>query len=310
MSKKYKDALDKIVVSDELKAKISSAAAKKTVPDKSKIRRRTYIRYAAYAACLAICLISVPLIKNINTAPGYTEPVLPAFSPPPAENTFPSPPAEEPKKSDTDVRTASPAPNRPSVPEDKNSTHDVPHCEITPDVPDNTENAPVSAPPLQSAGNQTQPPEDEDPEMSAIPGGAVNSPFGVDEIETLSNIRDMLGYDFKVPEYLPDGYSTDGIALLFGTMIQLTYTDNGSTITYRTEKSDGDISGDYNIYDDILSAQIGGLAVTVRGSGGLYSSAVWQDGEFSCSLYSSKGLDESEFTKIIKSMQFSENTVK
>lgn len=139
---------------------------------------------------------------------------------------------------------------------------------------------------------------------------ATQIPNPITEYKTVEDAEKATSFKAKLPSKLPDGYKMSFISVISGEILNIFYSSGTNEICYRMAKGDEDISGDYNIYDDILAVQIGGLAVTVRGSGGLYSSAVWHDGEFSCSLYSTTGLDESEFTKIIKSMQLSENTAK
>lgn len=71
MSEKYKEAMDKIVVSDELKAKIINNAVLYNAADKPKSKRSgfVYLRYGmGYAACLALCLYAVSTSDNyINT---------------------------------------------------------------------------------------------------------------------------------------------------------------------------------------------------------------------------------------------------
>ncbi len=87
MSKKYKDAMDKIVLSDELKTKIIENTTKNhlSVKEKKKRTRTFYVRYGVgYAACLLLCVLAVSVSQNIietnnmpsvTNAPNYVSPV-------------------------------------------------------------------------------------------------------------------------------------------------------------------------------------------------------------------------------------------
>ena len=73
MSNKYKTAMDKITLSDEMKKKIMAAAAEK--PDnenQKKIKRFPFGHVMSLAACIALVLIvtlkqNVPLLMKIQT---------------------------------------------------------------------------------------------------------------------------------------------------------------------------------------------------------------------------------------------------
>ena len=71
MSEKYREAMDKIVVSNELKVKIINNAVLHNTAEKPKSKRSgfVYLRYGmGYAACLALCLYAVSTSENyINT---------------------------------------------------------------------------------------------------------------------------------------------------------------------------------------------------------------------------------------------------
>lgn len=59
---------------------------------------------------------------------------------------------------------------------------------------------------------------------------------------------------------------------------------------------------DYNVYDTTEELQVGGNTVTVKGIGGKYYLAIWEDGESAYSLGMSTGADKAEMLKIIGSV--------
>lgn len=70
-------------------------------------------------------------------------------------------------------------------------------------------------------------------------------------------------------------------------------------ITYRTEQTIEDISGDYNEYETEETEEINGLSITLKGDGGKYYTAIWNDGEFSYALSTDNELKKKIFIKII-----------
>ena len=101
MSKNYKQAMDRIAVSDALKSRIMDAAEEKLTEGEleektdSRAQKRSkvfYLRYAAgIAACAAICLTTVYLTKNLGM-----DGILPQLEEPPIQSEIEPPSKNEP----------------------------------------------------------------------------------------------------------------------------------------------------------------------------------------------------------------------
>lgn len=131
-------------------------------------------------------------------------------------------------------------------------------------------------------------------------GGAVLAP-GIEENADIDSIRKEVGYDFALPDYMPQGYTFDSASLLFGELVQIVYTDGEHKIMYRIEDCTDDISGDYNNYETVETVDMGGAAVTVREDGGKCRLAIWNDGKAHV-LWLDEGFERYEIEKIIKSI--------
>lgn len=126
------------------------------------------------------------------------------------------------------------------------------------------------------------------------------------EITDIDEARNSVGYDFKLPKYIPDGYAADGVSVLFGSLVQISYKSEDDIIIYRTEKTDEeDISGDYNQYSVTETENIGGSTVTLKGGDDKFYCAVWRDGD-AYSLTCNKGISRGEMSKIIESVEYRE----
>ena len=159
---------------------------------------------------------------------------------------------------------------------------------------DNIDDIPVSAlPPTNNADN------DSDVEQGMCGG----NPF--DEKNNLDEIQKEVGYAFKVPYYMPKGYKTDSMAVMFGTMIQISYTNkaNGDEIIYRTEKTTGDISGDYSEYKNVETKNINDSDVEIKSNGESCHTATWND-DGAYSVYSRNGVAKDDMEKIVESVDY------
>lgn len=304
MSKKYKAEMDKIVVSDELREKILAAADSK----KKKRKPTYYLRYAAgIAACAALCITAASLTNeithpSIDTIPTPI-PTLPAVvspSPSAAVSRTQSPSVSHAPKADeriSTVRTPKPgkptvAPNPPKNPGAQPTTEPASEPGIVPTAPPEKSPSaqPTAAP--EPPANTPNTPEDE------VMAG---SPFGDDE--SIDGIQKEVGYTLKLPSYLPAGYELSSSSLLFGVLVQIKFSSGDDEILYRIEETDNeDISGDYNTYSSVVTEQISGTEVTLKGDGELYHTAVWHSDK-AYSMSCSAGLSKDELIKIISEIR-------
>ena len=329
MSKTFREEMDKITVSDELKAKILKSAEQKIAVEKTKsIHSKTvYFRYAKYAAacaaCLVLCLTAVNNTDVMDILPTKTETpsyVTPTTSPIKTSATEKETPQvaenevyETNKKTENYVLPTGNATSKietvtSNVAEQDNIINMVSRTgntdvisqvngaeNSTVDVPDIT--PPKTEMPVLSSGNDTETNTD-DIEDEFVCGG---NPFG--DYDSIDELKKQVGYNFKIPKYMPSGYKTDNISLMFEKLIQISYTNNTNTIIYRTEKTDEDVSGDYNVYEKTEKEQINDNTVTMKSSDDKYYVGTWND-ESSYSVSSTDGIEKEEMKKIIENVDY------
>lgn len=123
------------------------------------------------------------------------------------------------------------------------------------------------------------------------------------EYKSVDEAKRAVNFEAPVPTKVTDGYKLDYISTLDSELLQIVYRNaDDKQISYRAAKGSGDISGDYNVYDTSEELQVGGNTVTVKGIGGKYYLAIWEDGESAYSLGMSAGADKAEMLKIIGSV--------
>lgn len=313
MSKKYKEAMDKIVLSDELKAKIIENTTKNRLPFKAtpKHTKAFYIRYGiGYAACLLLCFLVVSVSQNfikIDKMPSVTNvPSDVSSLPEPTDAISPEQPTNDVLPENNSIEYQKPAENveqntiNPHVAaETQRPQGETPHIATPPETQTPENHAPVSSE-NHSANEENL--------LESSPGGEDNqvaSPINPSaDAESFSDVREQLGYDFKVPHYLPEGYKLDTVSFMFGSLVQISYLSENDEIVYRTEKTDADISGDYTVYNTVETETINGIDTTLKGSDGVFYGAVWNDGDMAYSLNSTNGLDKDTIVKIVESTDY------
>ena len=320
---RYKASMDKIVLSDEMKAKVMNAALSHKKNRKKIIYRR--IRYGSLAACMLLFLCLAPVLKNV---PFGGQSALPEeFVPtePPAQQTPNAPPAER----DETVTAEKPTPpasqekpaiktpaGKPEKPKTGNGQSDGPAQTARPDDSGNKlDTSQQSAPPADTEPGgdapsgvlpplESQLPSDGEPPEDTLP--SVNGGNPMQGAEEFSELHALVGFDFFVPGYMPEGHQITNMSQLGKDFIQVDYESEDDRLTYRTGTGSGDISGDYNAYELTETEQFCENAVTVKSSEGLCKVAVWQNGPAVFSITSSHGILKEELKAIILNLVFIE----
>ena len=329
MSKNYKEAMDKIKLSEDMKAKILENI--NNPPElKKPVCKNTYhiTRGLCYAACLLICFTAVSsgirfksstvdkVQPTVSTPPQNSVPPVqsqapqdnPPYSEPPAEQSGGyKKPSESEKTSPSGKQQIAKSSQKPQPNDNSTSDSSFFHGSAAGSQNNEPATSDNNTDPVLSSGfngsEASQPPEDGQPEQVCV-----GSPFSPD-IETVSDIRNNLDYDFKIPQYVPENYENDSASLLFDSLIQISYTNGDERILYRTEKNpeENDISGDYNTYEQEDNESVNGVSATLKSNDNLCYTALWHDGDFAYSLNSSAGLEHEEMLKIIESTDFSKS---
>lgn len=129
----------------------------------------------------------------------------------------------------------------------------------------------------------------------------VQIPNPLKEYKSVAEAKSAVGFEAKIPTKLPQGYELAYIGTISDETFELTYENGENEITYRTAKGKNDISGDYNVYKETKNIKAGKLDVLFRANAET-ASAVWQDGDFTFSVYADKAITEKEMTDIILSI--------
>lgn len=147
---------------------------------------------------------------------------------------------------------------------------------------------------LTACGKKTEfPPslEETDPVVTA-PG--VANPWT--DHDTLEAAEDAVGFELSAPAEI-EGYDAPVYRTLSGTMLEILYPAENGAVRIRkqaaTSAVGNDISGDYSEYEEYAAIAAAGenASVTVSGSGGAASKAIWTANGYAYSITVEPSMD-------------------
>lgn len=123
----------------------------------------------------------------------------------------------------------------------------------------------------------------------------------VDCYASMEDAVKIAGFSFEVPKQI-EGYPNQVIQAIENDIIQVIYNDGANSIYIRKGVGTGDISGDYNEYEQSDEVSIGEYQVTEKGNDGKVSVAIWNDGNYSFCV-GTPGMSAEEIAAIIEQVK-------
>lgn len=109
--------------------------------------------------------------------------------------------------------------------------------------------------------------------------------YDAQECASLGELSERLGFEVTLPAEVPFDYESVEYYAMWSTFAQITwYSGESEVACYRQQQAEGDISGDFNVYERVDELTAGGVTVTVKGGGAGWTLAVWESGGMSRSL--------------------------
>lgn len=132
-------------------------------------------------------------------------------------------------------------------------------------------------------------------------GVQIPSPYT--EHDSIEDLRAAVDFDFKIPTRLPEGYELSGMFDISNDVVDIRWSKENSEMLYRVaEGEEQDISGDYNVYDNKLSINIGETSITLKGNKDKIYVVTWQEGQLTYAITSTDGLSQQEVEGMIRSI--------
>ena len=140
------------------------------------------------------------------------------------------------------------------------------------------------------------------PEASADAPFGVSAVYGIEECAGRGELSEKLGFDVAELGYLPFEAQEIEYCAYWGNMAQISYHNGDDEVMFRQARGSDDISGDYNVYETVLTVEINGAKAELRGTDGEFSGAVWQKDGFTYSVSCSPAVSQDEMQRIIENV--------
>ena len=132
-------------------------------------------------------------------------------------------------------------------------------------------------------------------------GMQIPDPFT--EYASLEDAQRDAGFDITLPETVAGSDSCVYRVLQDeenGSMLEVIYQSSGQeTGRIRKAEGSGDISGDYNEYDEVKQENEGGMDVTLSGGSDGYVLAVWENDDCTYAISLREGVTQEEMNAVI-----------
>ncbi len=139
----------------------------------------------------------------------------------------------------------------------------------------------------------------DDDEVNDEQNGDMTAMFAPEECASAEELSQSIGFEFTDPTLLPFEVENAEYYNLFNNIAEATYSGGDMTVCYRKSVGTEDNSGDFEEYPDVVTEEMNGRSVTLKGADGEYILAVWTDGEYSYSMLMSQGLGVEQWRGIL-----------
>jgi len=128
----------------------------------------------------------------------------------------------------------------------------------------------------------------------------IPNPFA--DYSSIEEAAEAAGFDMSVPESI-EGYSEKLIQVMNNEMIQVIFSEAESRLFIRKAAGSDDISGDYNVYSDEQTVNVGSREVSMKGNDGLVSTAVWTAGDYTYAVMADNAMSADAMAELISGIE-------
>lgn len=126
---------------------------------------------------------------------------------------------------------------------------------------------------------------------------------GIVEVADANALSQAVGFPVKEVPSLPFQADEVTYTSFWKELAQINYAGEDRSVTFRQSLGDEDNSGDYNVYAQTEVKEMGGLRVTLKGDGQVWSLAAWNDGTYTYSIGAQPGFTALEWEAVIVDMK-------
>ena len=124
--------------------------------------------------------------------------------------------------------------------------------------------------------------------------------YDVTECASVDELSRVLGFTVTELNNLPFEVEKTTYYACWKEYAEISYEGTSQTALYRVTQGNTDISGDYNVYDDVKEVQTDDSVVTLKGDASGYVLAIWQKDGYSYSIAFTSPETETQILYMIK----------
>ncbi len=122
---------------------------------------------------------------------------------------------------------------------------------------------------------------------------------GIEEATSLQELSDLVGFEIKEEFILPFAIEETTYSSYWNELAEIRYTGGGLYAVYRQSPGTDNNSGDYTSYKESIEISADSITVALSGDSGMFSLAVWTDGDYAYSLRLSQAVTADEWNAIL-----------
>ncbi|MDS0528398.1 hypothetical protein NNC19_22165 [Clostridium sp. SHJSY1] len=124
----------------------------------------------------------------------------------------------------------------------------------------------------------------------------------IKEYKTLEEAEEVIKFKINRIKEIPDGFKLDYIYVIANDVIEIEYNSGKDIAKFRAGKVSENISGDYNIYENENTCEINGINIKLDGiKNKVINLATWKKADIYYSISSENGIDEEIILNMIRS---------
>ena len=122
----------------------------------------------------------------------------------------------------------------------------------------------------------------------------------IDTVDSLEALTEKTGIPLNELTGVPFTVERTEYVSYWGNLAKIQYFGDTDSLCYCKSPGTEDNSGDYTVYAQEETLEISGNAVTLKGSDGAYSLAIWTDGSYAYSISVTNPLSKDAFRTLIE----------
>lgn len=125
----------------------------------------------------------------------------------------------------------------------------------------------------------------------------------IKQVNTIEDAENEVGFKFKTLKNIPEGFNIDNISVISNNTVKIDYKTAENELTFTIENNAENKPEEYTIYPFEKKININEISVAVKGyDNNLINESSWTDENASYSIYSPNGINENDLIDMIKSI--------